>query len=222
MTAAIYARKSTDQNVADEQNSVTRQIDHAREYARAKGWTVLDQHVYVDDGISGAEFAKRPGFVRLMNALTPRPPFHVLVMSEESRLGREGIETAYALKQLISAGVRVFFYLEDRERTLDSPIEKVMLSIPLQRRLLYVTDPGFDLPFAIRIADPTRQRDRAVLGEDVAVERIEAGVVDVRREHAFLQIVEDDDARGAAESTKRTLVQLGPDLRARPSHQQAH
>jgi hypothetical protein len=37
-------------------------------------------------------------------------------MSEESRLGREAIETAYALKQIVQAGVRVFFYLEDRER----------------------------------------------------------------------------------------------------------
>ena len=64
-----------------------------------------------------------------MKALKPRPPFQVLIMSEESRLGREAIETAYALKQLITAGVRVFFYLEDRERTLDSPIEKVMLSL---------------------------------------------------------------------------------------------
>ena len=40
---------------------------------------------------------------------------------EESRLGREAIETACALKQLVTAGVRVFFYLEDRERTLDKP-----------------------------------------------------------------------------------------------------
>src|SRR4030095_6059151 len=129
MIAAIYARKSTDQNVADEQKSVTRQIDHSRAYAASKGWTVLEQHVYVDDGVSGAEFAKRPGFVRLMNALSPRPPFQVLIMSEESRLGREAIETAYALKQLIVAGVRVFFYLEDRERTLDSPLEKAMLAL---------------------------------------------------------------------------------------------
>jgi hypothetical protein len=39
------------------------------------------------------------------------------------------IETAYALKQLVQAGVRVSFYLEDRERTLDSPTDKVMLSL---------------------------------------------------------------------------------------------
>jgi site-specific DNA recombinase len=129
MIAAVYARKSTDQQIADEQKSVTRQIDHAREYAARKGWSVRDDLVFVDDGISGAEFANRPGFLRLMNALKPRPQFQALVMSEESRLGREAIETAYALKQLVQAGVRVFFYLEDRERTLDSPTDKVLLSL---------------------------------------------------------------------------------------------
>ena len=95
LNTAIYARKSTEQaGVADEQKSVARQIEHARPYAEQKGWTVDDASVFVDDGISGAEFANRPGFLRLMNALKPRPRFQVLVMSEESRLGREAIETA--------------------------------------------------------------------------------------------------------------------------------
>src|SRR5262245_33048230 len=35
-------------------------------------------HVYVDAGISGAEFANRPGFLRLMNAPKQRPPFSAL------------------------------------------------------------------------------------------------------------------------------------------------
>jgi site-specific DNA recombinase len=130
MIAAIYARKSTEQaGVADDQKSVARQLDHARTYATAKGWMADDRYQYVDDGISSAEFANRPGFLRLMNALKPRPPFQVLIMSEESRLGREAIETAYALKQLVTAGVRVFFYLEDRERTFDSPTDKLMMSV---------------------------------------------------------------------------------------------
>ena len=130
MIAAIYARKSTEQTgVTDAEKSVTRQIEHATDYAVGKGWTVAPEHIYSDDGISGAEFANRPGFLRLMNALKPTPRFDVLIMSEESRLGREAIETAYALKQLVTAGVRVFFYLEDRERTLDSPTDKIMLSL---------------------------------------------------------------------------------------------
>src|SRR5919112_6884464 len=80
MIAAIYARKSTDQNgISDEEKSVTRQIEHAKAYAVKKGWTVAEEHIYVDDGISGAEFVKRPGLLRLMNALKPRPAFQILI-----------------------------------------------------------------------------------------------------------------------------------------------
>jgi site-specific DNA recombinase len=130
MLAAIYARKSTEQNgVGDEAKSVARQIEHAKAYATRKGWAVDEAYVYSDDGISGAEFKKRPGLLRLLNGLAPRPSFQVLEMSEESRLGREAIETGYVLKQIMDAGVRVFFYLEDRERTLDTAMDKVMLSL---------------------------------------------------------------------------------------------
>jgi len=59
MIAAVYARKSTDQNIADEEKSVTRQVEHARAYAKRKGWTVADEHVYADDGISGR--LRQPG-----------------------------------------------------------------------------------------------------------------------------------------------------------------
>ena len=128
--AAIYARKSTEQvGVTDEQRSVTRQIEHARASALAHGWVVGEEYIFVDDGISGAEFRKRPGLTRLLNTLRPRPPFQVLVMSEESRLGREQIETAYVVKQILDAGVRIFHYLTDQERTLDSATEKVLLSL---------------------------------------------------------------------------------------------
>ena len=130
MIAAIYARKSTEQNGAgDETKSVARQVEHARAYARKKGWSVDGSCIFVDDGVSGAEFANRPGFVRLMNALKPKPAFGALIMSEESRLGREMIETSYALKQIVTAGVRVFYFMEDRERTLDSPTDKVLLAV---------------------------------------------------------------------------------------------
>jgi hypothetical protein len=70
MIAAIYARKSTEQfGVADEQKSVARQVDHARAYAQRKGWAVADDHIYVDDGVSGAEFSTRPGLIRVLNVL---------------------------------------------------------------------------------------------------------------------------------------------------------
>jgi len=62
-------------------SSVMRQIEKAKAYAERKGWTVNEEHVYSDDGISGAEFVKRPGLVRLLATLEQKPcPFNVLVM----------------------------------------------------------------------------------------------------------------------------------------------
>jgi DNA invertase Pin-like site-specific DNA recombinase len=46
MIAAIYARKSTDQTVTDEEKSVTRQAEHARAYAAMKGWTLDEAHLH--------------------------------------------------------------------------------------------------------------------------------------------------------------------------------
>ena len=109
MIAAIYARKSTDQNIADDEKSVARQVARARAYAERKGWTVADEHVYVDDGISGADFVRREGYLRLMNSLKSRPSFQVLVMMEQSRLGRSLDEVPYALRKITEAGVRIFF-----------------------------------------------------------------------------------------------------------------
>ena len=49
-------------------------------------------------------------------------------MYDETRLGREQIETSYALKQIVQAGVEVWFSKDERRRTLDSPVDKFMLS----------------------------------------------------------------------------------------------
>ena len=59
-----------------------------------------------------------------------------------------------------------------------------------ERRLLRMADAGFDLPFAIGIADTAREGDHPVVREHIAIERIQRRVVDVRGEDAFFQIVE--------------------------------
>jgi DNA invertase Pin-like site-specific DNA recombinase len=129
--AALYARKSTEQaGVADDQKSVARQVEHARAYAARKGWHVDEEHIYVDDGISGAEFKARPGYTRLLNAISRgrRAPFEILIVAELSRLGREQLETGYVVKQLAERGVRIFSYLDDREVVLDSSTDKFVLA----------------------------------------------------------------------------------------------
>lgn len=129
MIAAIYARKSTEQNTTDEEKSVTRQIEHARAFAARKGWTFADEHVYSDDGISGAEFLKRPGLTALLSAIRSRPcPFQVLVTMEVSRLGREQTETAVIVREIMRADVQLFTYADGRAITQGTALEKFSLN----------------------------------------------------------------------------------------------
>jgi DNA invertase Pin-like site-specific DNA recombinase len=115
--------------VAEDQRSVARQIESAKNYARKKGWTVDPSMVFADDGISGAEFSTRDGLQRLLQVVKGKAPFDVLIMSEGSRLGREQVQTAFALMQIVQSGVRVFYYQDDREATLDSPTDKMMMTL---------------------------------------------------------------------------------------------
>jgi site-specific DNA recombinase len=132
MKAAVYCRKSTLENGAgatDETKSNTRQLEHAKAFATERGWTVSDDHVFAEsDAVSGAEFARRPGLVKLLTALGRRAPFDVLIVSELSRLGREQLETGYVMKQLATAGVAVWSYLERKEILMSSPTDKFLMS----------------------------------------------------------------------------------------------
>src|SRR5262249_1931270 len=49
MIAAIYARKSNQQDVADELKSITQQVTLARKFAESRGWTVA--RVFEDDAV---------------------------------------------------------------------------------------------------------------------------------------------------------------------------
>src|SRR5687767_7798472 len=98
--AAIYARKSTEQRgVAEEAKSVARQIENAHAFAASNNMTVEPTMVFADDGISGAEFERRPGLQTLLRSLKPSPRFSVLIVSEQKSLGRESLETGALIKR---------------------------------------------------------------------------------------------------------------------------
>src|SRR5579859_6612577 len=54
----------------------------------------------------------------------------------------------------------------------------------------------------------------------IPVQMVDGGVVDVRRKHAFAEVVEDNGARDSAESAEGFLVQFRPDLRTGTEHQE--
>ena len=85
-----------------------------------------------------------------------------------------------------------------------------------------MADAALDFSFPIRMPDPAGQRHSAIVPEHVAVERVERGIVDVGRENAFAQIIEDNHASDTTQPAKGLLVQFGPGLRTGVEHQQAN
>jgi hypothetical protein len=73
-------------------------------------------------------------------------------------------------------------------------------------RSLGMANARLNFSFSIWILDPTGQGDRAIVRQDVAIERIQSGIIDVRDEHALAQIVQDDDPRSATQSTECFLM----------------
>jgi site-specific DNA recombinase len=131
MRAAIYCRKSTDQSeVHESEKSVAHQKERCLALIAKQGWTLAEGHVYTDDGISGAVFGEgRPALLRLMDAVkSGRRPFDIVVAYDESRLGRDVIETGYLVKQIIDRDVRLFFS-DGSERRLDSATDALLMSI---------------------------------------------------------------------------------------------
>jgi DNA invertase Pin-like site-specific DNA recombinase len=126
MVAGCYARKSTDEgdNAADAK-SVARQVQRAKEYAAKKGWRFDDDLVFTDDGISGAEFRTRAGLNRLLETVKGKHKLNVLIVSEQSRLGRDTIRTLALIQALTDADVRIFSYLEDKGISVDDEMAEV-------------------------------------------------------------------------------------------------
>ena len=65
----------------------------------------------------------------LMNALSVRrPPFEILVLMDQSRLGRSTREVPFALGKIFDSGIRVFTYLNDREIEGTTETDQFMLA----------------------------------------------------------------------------------------------
>jgi site-specific DNA recombinase len=120
MIAAIYARKSNEQNdVAEEQKSVTRQIEGARAFIASKGWTLAEQQVYSDDGVSGALFANRAEFQRMMQD-AEAGAFEAVVFYDLDRFGRNARHTMDALNTLADLGISIWDYSTGQALDLNS------------------------------------------------------------------------------------------------------
>jgi site-specific DNA recombinase len=101
---ALYARYSSH---GQSPASIQDQLRKCREFATTQGWEVAEEHVYIDEELSGAG-ADRPGYTRLLEATSRRPlPFDVLLLDDTSRLSRNLGNTMNVIDRLRFIGIRV-------------------------------------------------------------------------------------------------------------------
>src|SRR5215831_17056495 len=127
MNAAAYLRKSSDQDDS-ELKSVERQRRDAVVFAKEKGWHVIDQHILVDEGISGAEANKRPGY-RALKELISANKVERLIIADLSRVARDQVEQQSFLKLATEHRVEVWEVSTGRAVQFTTAQDKLVASI---------------------------------------------------------------------------------------------
>jgi len=124
MIAAVYARKSTQQDEAGATSeSVARQLEHGAAFAKLRGFSLGPS--YHDDAVSGAEYAKLTDRARMV-ADAEAGRFTILIVAEQSRLGRDLIDSVSTIRRIAEAGGRIFTYTTGEEIAVEDEVQQIM------------------------------------------------------------------------------------------------
>ena len=118
----LYLRRSTEEHQAA---SLEVQEEEARRFVAKQGWTV--GKVFIDSGVSRAEFVKRPGLIGMLGAVE-RKEIDIVVTRDDSRLGGDMVRTTLLLQDMIDGGASVYFYYTGEKVSLDDATAKFMVA----------------------------------------------------------------------------------------------
>src|ERR671932_1880604 len=119
---AVYVRVSTQRQAQSQ--SIEQQLERLRAYALAQNWDLAPEHIFRDDGYSGASL-QRPGLDRLRDAAT-RARFDRILITAPDRLARNFVHQVLLVEELQRHGAEVEFL--DRPMSRD-PHDQLLLQI---------------------------------------------------------------------------------------------
>jgi site-specific DNA recombinase len=123
MEIAFYARVSTSRQ--QQQQTIDHQLSRLRDYAATQpDWHVADDHVYLDDGYSGANL-NRPGLDRLRDRAA-MAAFEQVLITAPDRLARNYVHQMLLVDEFAQRGCRIEFV--DRPMS-DDPHDQLLLQI---------------------------------------------------------------------------------------------
>ncbi len=184
MNIAVYVRVSTQRQA--QAQTIEQQLDSLRNYHEAQGWPWQEEHIFRDDGYSGAKL-RRPGLEQLREQIG-RTMFDRVVITAPDRLARNYVHQMLLIEEFERGGCQVEFV--DRPMSHDphdqlllqirgavSEYERSLIAERMRRgrRQKYLAGgllPWTRAPYGYRV-DPARPRDPA----GVRLEPAEAAVV---------------------------------------------
>jgi site-specific DNA recombinase len=122
MGVAVYARVSTTRQARAQ--TIEQQLDRLRAAVAERGWELEEQHVYRDDGYSGASLG-RPGLDRLRDHAA-LADLDAVVVTAPDRLARNYVHQVLLIDELAGHGCGVEFL--DRPMSQD-PHDQLLLQI---------------------------------------------------------------------------------------------
>ena len=122
MRVAIYIRVSTNRQMLTQ--TIEQQIDQLQAYISTQGWILDSEHIYRDDGHSGAKL-NRPGLDSLRDHAA-LAEFERVLITAPDRLARNYVHQVLVIEELSRRGVQVEFL--DRPMSND-PHDQLLLQI---------------------------------------------------------------------------------------------
>jgi site-specific DNA recombinase len=184
MNVAMYVRVSTQRQA--QAQTIEQQLEQLRKHSQTHGWVWCDEHIFRDDGYSGANL-RRPGLDRLRDQVR-LAKFDRVVITAPDRLARKYIHQVLLIEELERGGCQVEF--TDRPMSQDphdqlvlqirgavAEYERSLIAERMRRGRLQKYQAGGLLPwtrppYGYRV-DPARPRDPT----GVCVEPAEAAIV---------------------------------------------
>jgi site-specific DNA recombinase len=124
MKIALYARVSTNRQVQSQ--SIEQQLERLREtIAKQPEWELTDEHIYRDDGYTGAKL-NRPGLERLRDAAS-MAAFELVLVTAPDRLARKYVHQVLLIEELHNLGCEIQFL--ERPMKDDDPHDQLLLQI---------------------------------------------------------------------------------------------
>ena len=122
MNIAVYVRVSTQRQA--QAQTIEQQLDSLRKYHETQEWPWQEEHIFRDDGYSGAKL-RRPGLDRLREQVG-RAAFDRVVLTAPDRLARNYVHQMLLIEEFERGGCQVEFV--DRPMSHD-PHDQLLLQI---------------------------------------------------------------------------------------------